>query len=336
MRVSLPVHFAAARRWALALGMALSVSSVAQAQGSGVIEGYVRDRQGKAQNNISMVLKGGVGIQVDRTHTDQEGHYFFSQIGAGIFFVTLEINGDPIESKRVEFVTNETGGHRREDFTLDRLAEPRRAVSSEPIFVQQVPPAAEKSFHEALALLHTGKKDEAIQALDRAVRAFPSYYEAWNALGMEYLKQNDAAKAGPAFQRALAANRNSASARFGLGWAFYQAEKLAEAARELNEAAKLNPHVAETYWYLGRTQLERKQWVAAGQAFAMFHKLYPHDDRPLLHLYLMSVYDAQGRRADAVDELEAYLKAVPQEDRTPKLRNLLEQLRRKRDQSSGD
>jgi len=329
-----PFTFPCVRRACLGLAAVLLIAGSARSQGTGVIEGFVRDRQGKAQSNMTLVLKGGAGIQVDRTHTDQEGHYAFFQIGAGVFFITLEIAGVPTESRRVEFVTNEMGGHRREDFTLEKPDEARRQPFLEPVFVQNVPPAAEKEYRQALILLRSGKRDEAVQSLTRAVQQFPAYYDAWNALGLEYLKQNNATKAGPAFQRALAANRNSASARFGVGWAFYQAERLTDAARELTEAARLNPRVAETYWFLGRAQLERKQWLAAEQAFTAYRKINPRDDRPALHLYLTSIYDALGRRAAAVDELETYLKTIPEKERTAKLRDLLSQLKRKRDQAT--
>ena len=192
-----------------------------------------------------------------------------------------------------------------------------------------MPPEAEKAFQQAQERLRTGKTSEGVQALEQAVTLFPNYFVAWNALGMEYLKQNEVAKAGPSFQRALAANKNSASARFGLGWSYYQAEKLDEAARELTESTKLNPRAAETFWFLGMTELERKQWTAAEQAFLAFQRLHPQQDRPLVHLYLTSVYDARGRTGDAVRSLETYLKLVPEKDRTPKLKDLLAQLKKK-------
>jgi len=316
-------------RAGLAAVALLFCSLAAGAQGNGVIEGFVRDRQGKPQQNIVVTLKGGGGMQVDRTQTDHEGHYVFSQIGPGTYLVTPEVPSVPGEARRVEFVAGETGGHRREDFQMETAEEIQRRALLEPVFVQQIPAEAEKSFTEAQSLLRGGRAADGLLALERAVKQFPNYYEALNALGMEHLKHNDATKAGPAFQRALAVNRNSASARFGVGWAFYQVEKLLDAERELKEAVKLNPRVAETYWFLGMTQIELKQWPAAEQSFGTFRKLSPRDDRAMLHLYQMSIYDALGRYREAATELEIYLKAIPEKDRTQKLRDLLEKLKRK-------
>lgn len=300
------------------------------AQGSAVIEGYVRDRHGKLLTNVTLVLKGGSGIQVDRVQTNQEGQYSFFQIGAGTYFITIEWKGVPGESRRVEFAPNESGGHRREDFTIEDL-EPAAALSgpSEPIFLQQVPAEAQLAYQKGLDHLKNNRRDDALAAFELAISKFPTYFEALRSAGMEHLQRADAAKAGPAFQRAVAVNKNSASARFGLGWAFYQAEQLEHAARELSESAKLNPRLAETHWYLGMTQLERKQWAEAEQAFLDFKKLNPRSGRPMLHLYLTSVYDALGRPADAVQSLETYLREVPEKDRTQKLKDLLAQLKRK-------
>ena len=320
---------------ALLLVALLADARTVSAQGTGVIEGYVRDRRGVAQADVPVILKGGAGIQVDRTQTNSEGHYIFSQIGAGVYFITLEIKGVPGESKRVEFVTNEADGHRREDFTLETGPEARGpAVPVEPVFIQQVPERALRLLANAQVMLRDAKSDEAIRELQQALQEFPNYFDALNLLAMEYLKRGDVASAGPLFERAVAVNRNSASARFGLGWAFYQAGKFTEAARELNQSVKLNPGVSESFWYLGRTHLERKQWAAAEEAFSTFRKLYGKDDRPMLHLYLTSVYDALGRSRLAVESLEAYLKAVPEKERTSKLLDLLERLKRKRDRGS--
>lgn len=317
------------------LGLALLfVRATANAQGSSVIEGYVRDRHGKALADVTVVLKGGAGIQVDRVRTDQEGHYLFFQIGPGIYFITLEFKNTLEESRRVEFAANETGAHRREDFTIENSIEPSAPGSTnplEPVFLQQVPADAEQAYQKGMEHMQAGRRDEAVAAFELAAAKFPAYFNALNQLGLEYLRRGDVARAGTVCQRAVTVNKNSASARFGLGWAFYQAEKLNDAARELSAAVKLNPRVAESYWFLGMTEMERKRWAAAEQAFASFRKLYTRDDRPLLHLYLTSVYDSLGRTTAAITSLETYLKLAPEKDRTTKLRELLEQLKRKRE-----
>lgn len=311
--------------------MLLLVCEPAGAQGSAVIEGYVRDRHGKVVSGVVVVLKGSGGVPVDRTHTDHEGHYIFSQIGSGIFFVSVEPEGgNSTESRMVQFQREETDPHRREDFVLDSVGGGlATGALNEPLFIQQVPLEAEQVYQKGVENLKNNRRDAALADFEGSVIKFPTYFAALRNIGLEYMQRGDAVKAGNACQRAVAVNKNSSSTRFCLGWAYYQAEKLDDASRELNEAAKLNPRAAESYWFLGMTEVERKQWAAAEQAFLSFGKLHPQNDRPLLHLYLTSVYDSLGRPREAARSLETYLKAVPEKDRTAKLKQLLAQLRRK-------
>jgi len=321
------VSFFARNCWWLACWLALSAGVAAQ--GSGVVEGYVRNREGKAVENIKIVLKGGGGAEIGRTQTDNEGHYMFFGIGAGTFFVSMEPEGAQPENRMVQMLAEEESPHRREDFSLDLAASPNALGLGEPVFNQKVPEEAEQAYKEGLEHLKNSRRDEALAAFQQATAKFPAYFAALRASGMEYLQRGDVAKTGEACQRASSVNKNSASARFCLGWAFYQAEKLDDASRELTEAGKLNPRAAETFWYLGMTEIERKQWKPAEQAFAAFQKLHTRDDRPMLHMYLTSVYDNLNRPADAARSLEAYLKAVPEKDRTQKLKDLLAKLKKK-------
>jgi Tfp pilus assembly protein PilF len=320
----------------LTLAATLCIALEAIAQGSGVVEGYVRSHDNAPVANMVVVLAGAGGMQVDRTTTNNEGHYVFSLIGPGTYQVRIETReGNVIDVRRVEFFSGETDAHRREDFILPRSLSVRPAeVSPEPVFVQEVPAEAEKAYNEGMEHLWAGRREQGVAALERAVQLFPKYFRALNQLGLESLKASDAQRTGMWCERAVGVNPKSASARFGYGWALYQAEKLPEAARELRESAKLNPYVAETFWFLGMTEMELKQWAKAETSFKSFLKLHTKGDRPLVHLYLTSVYDQLGRYAQAVESLETYLKSVAAKDRTQKLRDLLAQLKRKRDSTS--
>ena len=307
-----------------------ALSSSVFAQGRGVVEGYVRDRQGKALSGITVILKASGGMQVDRASTDNEGHYIFSQINAGQYHVSVEPEGMQPEVRQVQMVAEENEPHRREDFVIEGALLPTGGVAvGEPTFAQQVPKEAQDAYQKGVEHMKGKRRDEALAQFEEALAKFPNYFDALRSAGFEYMQRNDIAKAGNACMRAASVNRASASARFCLGWAYYQAEKLDDASRELTESGKLNPRAAEPFWFLGMTEIERKQWAAAEQAFATYRQLHPRDDRPMLHMYLTSVYDALGRPAEAVRSLEAYLKAIPEKERTPKLRDLLAQLKKK-------
>lgn len=319
----------------LALFLAMLCAAPLGAQGTAVVEGYVRDGRGNPLPHHTVVLKADGGMQVDRTMTDREGHYKFFQIGAGTFYVTVELKPPQMaDAMRIEILAGERDAHRRADIIVDTPMLPRPASPSpEPIFLQEAPPEAESAYNEAIQKLNAGNSDEGLPALERAVQIFPAYFRALNRLGVEYLQRGDVAKTKVWSERAVAVNPNSASAQFALGWTFYQDQKLEDAARALRASATLNPSASETHWYLGMTALEQKQWAEAERAFASFSKLYTRDDRPTLHLYLTSAYDHLQRYDEAVRSLETYLRLVPERERTAKLNDLLGQLRRKRAQA---
>ncbi len=304
-----------------------------QAQGSNVVEGYVRSNDNKPIPNITVVIKNASSIQVDRTSTDEEGHYLFFQLGAGTFIVSVEPPPPASrETRQVEFLTGEEGSHRREDFVLDQPGGHQPpAIPNEPLFIQKIPAEAESAYRRATDRLREGKKKEAVAELTRAVNIFPDYFLALNQLGLESLQRGDVQNTHRWFGRAAAVNPNSATAHFGLGWAYYQAEQLPKAAEELRSAVKLNSQASEPYWFLGLTAVELRQWQEAETALRTFLQRYQQSDRPQAHLYLTSVYSELGRYDSAVDSLEKYLRSVPKEQRTQKLRDLLAQLKRKRD-----
>jgi len=62
--------------------------------------------------------------------------------------------------------------------------------------------AVAEFFTESSDLMENGKDDEAIAALEKAVRSDPAYTEAWERLGKAYEKKGDAKKAREAFHHA--------------------------------------------------------------------------------------------------------------------------------------
>lgn len=230
----------------IAFGCALS-SSVS-AQGRGVVEGYVRDRQGKALSGITVILKASGGMQVDRASTDNEGHYIFSQINAGQYHVSVEPEGMQPEVRQVQMSSEETEPHRREDFVIEPALVPSGGIAvGEPTFAQQVPKEAQDAYQKGVEHLRGKRRDEALTQFEEAIAKFPNYFEALRWAGFEYMQRNEVAKAGNACMRAAGVNRASASARFCLGWAFYQAEKLDDASRELTESGRLNPRARNLF-----------------------------------------------------------------------------------------
>lgn len=318
-------------RFCLAAGLCAVLAAGVCAQSSGVIEGYVRGPDAKPLPHVVVVLKNVGGVQVDRTLTNLEGHYLFFMVPPGQYVVSVEPKSPYVgDTRYVEIMTGEQDAHRREDFQLDRLGSPQpRTPPPEPVFIQQVPREAEQAYEQALELFRQGQTEKAREQLERAVQLFPAYFLALNRLGLEALQAGDVAASEQWFARALRANPNSASARFGMGWVQYQKGELQAAAEHLRQSAAMNPAVPETQWYLGLTALELKHWKEAEAAFRKFLELRPGEQHPAVYLYLASALDQQKRHREAAEALRTYLNLIPPEQRTEKLKQLLARMEAK-------
>lgn len=300
------------------------------AQNSGVIEGFVRGPDSKPLPHVVVVLKNAGGVQVDRTLTNMEGHYLFFLVPPGQYVVSVEPKSPYVgDSRYVEIMTGERDAHRRVDFQLDLLGSPQPNTSTEPIFVQRVPPEAEQAYEQALALFKQGQAGQARKQLEHAVQLFPDYFLALNRLGLEALRAGEVAASEKWFARALRADPNSASARFGMGWVYYQKGEWQAAAEQLRRSAELNPAVPETHWYLGLTTLELALWEESEASFRRFLDLRPAEQQPTVYLYLASALDQQKRHAEAARALRTYLNLIPPEQRTEKLKQLLARMEAK-------
>ncbi len=102
----------------------------------------------------------------------------------------------------------------------------------------------------------------------------------------------------------------------------------------MRESVQINPRIADTHFFLGLTLLELKRPLEAEDPLRTVVELKRADQRPVVYLYLTSIYDQQTRYAEAVDALKSYLKLLPAQKRSAKLQDLLKRLEWKKKQAS--
>ncbi len=160
-----------------------------------------------------------------------------------------------------------------------------------------------------LANYKASKNEEAARALDRAIKLDPKFAQGYTALGMtrvelgQYnegvalfeqalrmnaklgvvhyliadalLRQTDAdiARIESHLRRAVEWDGKYTQARLALAKVLMRAERMTEAATELEQVVKLNPDLAETYYQLGRAYGRLKRTDEAKTALATFKRL---------------------------------------------------------------
>lgn len=129
-------------------------------------------------------------------------------------------------------------------------------------------PAFPAAFHELGYLLYMLKRhDEAIDVLERGLAAVPNAADLSSQLGYVLLARNERANAQKAFARALAIAPGHADALSGLGRALIESGDFARAAEVYQHILALTPRNAEASIKLGQCLLELDQPEAASGCF---------------------------------------------------------------------
>jgi tetratricopeptide (TPR) repeat protein len=207
---------------------------------------------------------------------------------------------------------------------------PGRVGGSNPYLVdpaeyyRQFPKKTVKEFEKGIEADHKGKPDEAAEHYQKALSFSPNFYPAHNNLGSVYLgKQNfDAAQAE--FEAALKTNQNDVEAYFNLANVLLMTKRYPEAEREIDEGLQRRPDSAFGHFLQGLlySRLGRDELAEKGLQSAL--QLDPK--MPQAYLQLVNLYLQQKRTADAIAELEAYLKVFPDSPLSARARESLKRL----------
>jgi len=96
-------------------------------------------------------------------------------------------------------------------------------------------------YHKAMAYKQSGKTEDAMRELKRALELREDYAAAHFSLGILYRQKKQTAEAIHHLERAVQLDSKSAQSHFSLGLAYNQAGRNDESMKELTEAAKLAP-----------------------------------------------------------------------------------------------
>jgi tetratricopeptide (TPR) repeat protein len=215
------------------------------------------------------------------------------------------------------------------DFVIKRRKGAPEIRSNEVVFAQDPPETARAEYKRGMNHLKDKKVDEGIAALAKAIEIYPDYFLALELLGTEYVKKGDFAEAVPVLAHALEVNRTAPKSSYALGVAYLKLNRSAEAVEWLQKAAQQDPDNANVHMMLG---LAYGYTNALAEAEASLKKAYQlgGDQAADAHLYLAGIYNKQEKYAEAVRELELFLKeAKDSETDTAKVKGMIDKLKEK-------
>jgi cytochrome c-type biogenesis protein CcmH/NrfG len=298
------------------------------------INGTVFDNERRPVGEIEVELLDEYERLIRSVKTRSGGLYFFNNLRAGVFYVQIRTGGTGFAEYKNRVVLGDTNRTRQTStgvtvsgieikqeniyLQLDRRSKRNYQVSSEVLFVQEVPKDAEEAYKRGVNYASKKETDLAVPELIKAVDLFPDYYLALINLGKIFVEKSEFEKAELSYERAVSVNKKSAEAFFGLAIAQNSLAKKAEAEANLLKAIELNSNNTSYYLLLGIIQRNLKKYLDAEKSLLKAEAI-SESKEPDVHWQIASLYYYDlNRPAEAAKHLEKYLKVAPSLSREKK------------------
>jgi tetratricopeptide (TPR) repeat protein len=307
------------------LGLVLGLVLPAAGQSGAVIEGTVMGPNNRPVGQVRItVMDDGYAVLMSAM-TDASGR-FRARVGAGaMYYVDVEPTGQAYKSKRIQI----DGGPSTLQVVVELEAAKetdRAAPAVGLLFQQSVPVEARREYEGAVKIL-AKKPDEAHERLRKALRLYPDYYDAMEALGFAYVKADFLDFAVPILAHAVEVNPSGERSHYALGVAYFKLGRYADAERAFARSKELNARSVNTTLYLGLASAKlgkgEKAEVHLKSAYEMGAKGVPD-----LHLALANIYIDARRYEEAVDQLRTLLRETPDMRDKDKILAVIERLKK--------
>lgn len=316
---------------AASVGMLSSAPSWAQVQG-GSINGRVTDTHGQIQN-VSVKLLAEGDIPAGECFTGSNGNFSFTSLPNGVYYVVVEAPSFVPFRQSVRLDMRLSPSYQM-NVTLERIEKntppPNPIISGSPktyqLNAQQPPkPANEKALREYEKGNENERKGDfgrALACYQKALKADPEFYPAWNNLGTIYLRQKDPARAKDSFEKVLRLNPDDAEAYINEGHAYYDENEYQKAVEFLEEGLKRSPQSALGHFFLGSANLKLEDYAKAETHLKKAYTLDPSHMSPA-RLQLANLYLKRHDLESAREELTSYLQANPRDPQAPAIKKML-------------
>jgi tetratricopeptide (TPR) repeat protein len=297
------------------------------------IMGTLHDNTGRLLNQMRISLVDDNYQPIATVFTDSAGKFSFRRVASGVYHVRVETAGTPYEerSERLDLQSATPRGG-TEPIMLDIAVKLRKGEMAKPsadaLFFQDVPPAARAEYERAAGSLKRNKWDQGQAALRKSLEIMPDFYLALELLGTEQVKRGEFEAALPVLARAVQVNDRASRSLYALGVAHLKLNHHADAASWLRKAALQDGQNPNVHLMLGIAQGNQGTLDAAEASLRRAYEL-GREQAADAHLYLAGIYNRQEKYAQAIAELELYLKEAKDLKDTARIRSMIAGLRAK-------
>ena len=315
---------------ALLASIALSID--ASARQIARIEGRVLTQTGQPVPDARVSLLNDGYSPLTAVYSDGTGRFKFT-VREGAYYIEVDPLEKPFERQRQRVDLDPTPFSKLgELFLIEIVLRSRKGASVVPqpgagevVFYQDVPATAKAEYDRGVGLLGTNS-EEACAALRSALKLFPDYYQAMEALGGEYVRSGHLDHALPILLRAIDVNPSGTRSYYALGVLYYQVHHYRNAEKAFNRVLAHDNNNVNATVYGALALLRNGKDTEAELAFKRARDLGARNI-PEVFLGLSEIYIDQKRFSEAATELEALLKQDPGRKDRKKIEDLIKSLR---------
>ncbi len=254
-----------------------------------------------------------------------DGEFVFRGIQRGQYVISAKKNGFNSASANVTVMRT---GALEVTISLRRKApggvvDPGGPISTHQL---QVPNKARAAYEKGRRLLEDKNKPaDSIPAFEKAVKEFPSYYEAYTELGIANNHLGKVSEAEAALKKAVELSDGKyLQPLYVLADLYNSQGKYQEAEPWARQAIALDNSSWNGFLELARSQLGLKRTTEAETSALHARELAPQT--PQVYLVLANVHALQQNYPAAIQDLDVYLKLEPEGQRSDAVRRTREKL----------
>jgi len=189
-----------------------------------------------------------------------------------------------------------------------------------------LPAGAVSEFKKGIEFL-SEKKDPkgSVEHFQKAIDAYPAYYEAYYLMGMAELQSSDIAGSVAALQKAVELNSKFMEPYYPLSTGLHLLGRDTEAMTVLGKAMELDKGNWRWPFELARLHGNRAEW---DKALPLAREAASRRDAPpKVHLLLADLYSNTGQRQKALEELETFARLDPSSSYMARVQATMEKLK---------
>jgi tetratricopeptide (TPR) repeat protein len=256
-------------------------------------------------------IRGGL---VGQTQTDAQGKFSFFQTGQSVFLVYAKYPGYKEAAEQVDLTVTPKGYVILELRPIPQekgnVVPPEGAGAKISAQTAAAPQEARKKFEAGKKLLLEKKKPkDSISHFQSAIKAYPSFGEAYLLMGTAYMDQKQWKDARSALEKAIQLDDSLAAAHLALGVTLNEMGAFKDAEKPLTRGLELSPDFAEGQYELGRAYWAMGRWPDAEPHARKATGLQPGMAKA--HVLMGNILLRERNAPAALTEFKEYLQLDP-------------------------